>query len=155
MRCAVPQPSMSHPTMSHPTMSHPSMGTSAHRVPRTRPVPRSETARPLLRNEARFTVRLDLAAGSAALAGVLDRRTVHLFHDAVRTLQAADRPEWVIDVSALVDCDVIGLRALGDAYRRALVRGRRVVVHEAPPWLCEALARIRLDSHVLVAPRES
>jgi anti-anti-sigma regulatory factor len=111
-------------------------------------------ARPLPRNEARFTVRVDLAAASVALAGVLDRRSVHLFHDAVRMLQAADRPEWVIDVSALADCDVVGLRALGTAYRRALVRGRRVVVHEAPPWLCEALARIRLDSHVLVAPRE-
>ena len=51
-------------------------------------------------------------------------------------------------------CDAAGLRALGDAYRRALVRGRTVVVQAAPPWLCQALAHIRLDSHVLAGPRD-
>jgi anti-anti-sigma regulatory factor len=96
-----------------------------------------------------FTVRVDLVAGSVELVGTLDRRTVHLFADAVRTLRAADRPEWVIDVAALEHCDVDGLRALSTAYRRALARDRRVVVRSAPPWLCRELARLRLDTHVL------
>ena len=99
-----------------------------------------------------FAVHVDLVAGAVRLDGVLTRRTVHLFADAVRTLQAADRPEWVIDVGALQSCDAAGLRALGVAYRRALVRGRTVVVHGASPWLCRALAHIRLDSHVLAGP---
>jgi anti-anti-sigma regulatory factor len=100
-------------------------------------------------------VHVDLVAGAVRLDGALTRRTVHLFSDAVRTLQAADRPEWVIDVSALERCDAAGLRALGVAYRRALVRGRTVVVQGAPPWLCRALAHIRLDSHVLAGPRSA
>jgi anti-anti-sigma factor len=116
--------------------------------------PRRRRARPSPAAAPAFTVRVDLVAGTVALDGVLDRRTVHLFHDAVRTLRAADRPEWVIDVAALQDCDEAGLRALGGAYRQALVRGRRVVVQGAPPWLCRALASIRLDNHVLVRPRE-
>jgi anti-anti-sigma regulatory factor len=114
------------------------------------PFPRPSTGTP----RPSFAVHVDLVAGSVRLDGVLSRRTVHLFSDAVRTLQAADRPEWVIDVAGLERCDAAGLRALGIAYRRALVRGRRVVVHAPPPWLCRALARIRLDSHVLVDPQE-
>jgi anti-anti-sigma regulatory factor len=96
-----------------------------------------------------LTVHLDLVGGVVRLTGVLDRATAHLLHDAVSTLLAGGPPRWQIDAEGLVHCDGAGLRALSAAYRRALLHDRRVGVSSAPPWLCSALGRIRLDSHVL------
>jgi anti-sigma B factor antagonist len=96
-----------------------------------------------------LVVRLDPADGILHVSGVLDQRTASAFHTAVTALLADPRRDWVIDVVALDACDVTGLRALGIAYRRALVRGRGLVVTGAPPWLCRALHRVRLDGHLL------
>jgi anti-anti-sigma regulatory factor len=110
------------------------------------PFPRSDT------DELRagsLTVRLDLVAGAVTLTGVLDRSTAHLLHDSVSTLLSGGVLRWELDAEGLVHCDASGLRAIGTAYRRALAHDRRVVVRSAPPWLCSALGRVRLDSHVL------
>jgi anti-sigma B factor antagonist len=94
-------------------------------------------------------VHLDVPDGTLHLAGTLDLHTVPTFHAAVSRLLDEARRRWVIDVEALDSCDVTGLRALSTAYRRTLVRGGRVVVTGAPPWLCRALEQIRLDAHLL------
>lgn len=96
-----------------------------------------------------LTVRLDLVSGAVTMTGVLDRATAHLLHDSVSTLLAGDLDRWEIHAEGVVHCDDAGVRAIGTAYRRALVHGRRIVVRSAPPWLCHALGRIRLDTHVL------
>ena len=93
--------------------------------------------------------RLDVRDGTLHLAGALDLHTVPGFHAAVSRLLDEARRRWVIDVEGLHSCDVAGLRALSTAYRRTLVRGRRVVVMGAPPWLCRALKTLRLDAHLL------
>jgi anti-anti-sigma regulatory factor len=95
------------------------------------------------------TVRLDLAGGVVTLTGVLDRATAHLLPDAVTTLLAGGPGRWRIDARGLAHCDDAGLRALSAAYRRARLHDRRVCVSSAQPWLCAALSRIRLDSHLL------
>jgi anti-anti-sigma factor len=100
-------------------------------------------------------VRLDARDGTLYLAGTLDLHTVAAFHAAVSRLLDEARRRWVIDVEGLESCDVTGLRALSTAYRRTLVRGRRVVVTGAPPWLCRALERIRLDAHLLEDRRDT
>jgi anti-anti-sigma factor len=87
--------------------------------------------------------------GTLRLAGTLDQRTVAAFHAAVSRLLDEEPGGLVIDVAGLEACDVTGLRALSVTYRRMLVHGRRVVVTGAPPWLCRALHRIRLDAHLL------
>ena len=94
-------------------------------------------------------VRLDAGEGTLHLAGTLDSHTAATFHAGISRLLEQVRRRLVIDVTGLDSCDVGGLRALSVAYRRTLVAGRRVVVTGAPPWLCRALHRIRLDAHVL------
>ena len=94
-------------------------------------------------------VSLDAREETLHLAGTLDHHTVAAFYAGVSRLLEQVRRRVVIDVEGLDSCDVTGLRALSVAYRRTLVRGRRVVVTGAPPWLCRALHRIRLDAHVL------
>jgi anti-anti-sigma factor len=100
-------------------------------------------------------VHLDVRDGTLHLAGTLDLHTVAAFHAAVSRLLEEARRRWVIDVEGLDSCDVTGLRALSAAYRRTLVRDRRVVVTGAPPWLCRALRTIRLDAHLLEDRRDA
>jgi anti-anti-sigma factor len=94
-------------------------------------------------------VSVDPREGTLHLAGTLDQHTVPVFHAAVSRLLDQVRRRLVIDVEELDACDVTGLRALSVTYRRMLVHGRGVVVTGAPPWLCRALHRIRLDAHLL------
>lgn len=94
-------------------------------------------------------IRLDVRDGTLHVAGTLDQHTVAAFYAAVSRLLEEVRRRWVIDVEGLDSCDVTGLRALSVTYRRTLVRGRRIVVTGAPPWLRRALHRIRLDAHLL------
>jgi anti-anti-sigma factor len=96
-----------------------------------------------------LTVRLDPVDGTLHLVGTLDHRTVSAFHAAVSTLLGDARRHWVIAMEGLQSCDVVGLRALSVAYRRTLMRGRRVVVTGASPRLCRALPRLRVDGPVL------
>jgi len=91
----------------------------------------------------------DARDGTLRLAGTLDQHTVAPFHAAVSRLLHEESDGLVIDVEGLQACDVTGLRALSVTYRRTLVRGGTVVVTGAPPWLCRALRRIRLDGHLL------
>jgi anti-anti-sigma factor len=112
-------------------------------------LPQATPPRPIELRAPSLVVRLDPAEGTLHVTGVLDQRTASAFHAAVTAMLADGRRGWVIDVAALDACDVTGLRALGIAYRRALVRGRRLVVTGAPPWLCRALHRVRLDGHLL------
>lgn len=97
---------------------------------------------------APFVVRIDLVGGRVQVSGRLDRRTVHLVHDAVSALLQTDCDTWVLDVAGLTGCDPAGLRTIGAVYRRALRGTRRLTVVGARPWLQGALSRVRLDSHV-------
>ena len=94
-------------------------------------------------------VDADAREGTLRLRGTLDQHTAAAFHAAVSRLLDDEPDSVVIDVAGLDACDVTGLRALSVTYRRMLVHGRRVVVTGAPPWLCRALHRIRLDAHLL------
>ncbi len=100
-----------------------------------------------------FQVRIDLIGGHLDLAGHLDRRTVHLLHDAISTLLLTDGDTWVVDASHVTACDPVGIRGLGTAYRRALRHDRRLRLTGAPPFLHQELIRLRLDHHLLDGDR--
>jgi anti-anti-sigma regulatory factor len=109
-----------------------------------------------------FTARIDLVRGRVTVVGGLHRGTAHLLHDAVSTLLHSARRLWIIDVSHLTVGDHDGLRAIGNAYRRAIRHDRRMTLLGASPALRAALARLRLDRHVVAGddpsvprPRES
>lgn len=97
-----------------------------------------------------FYVRIDFVGGRLEVSGRLDHRTAHLFADATRTLLSSDVDAWAVDVTGLAGCDLTGLRAISAGYRLALRHGRRLTLIGAPSWLQQALARLRLDHHVLV-----
>ena len=103
------------------------------------------------RDDSSFAVRIDFVGGLLEASGRLDRRTAHLFTDATRTLLVGDADAWAIDVVELTGCDLTGLRAIAAADRLALRHGRRLTVVGAPSWLRQALARLRLDHHLLPA----
>jgi anti-anti-sigma regulatory factor len=44
--------------------------------------------------------------------------------------------------------DHAALRAIGDAYRRAMRQGRRITLRGASPQLRSALTRLHLDPHL-------
>jgi anti-anti-sigma factor len=94
-------------------------------------------------------VRIDLVQGRLALAGRLDRSTVHLLHDAISTLLATAHGSWVLDVTDLTGCDPAGVRAIGAACRRALRHSRRITLVGTPRFLQRDLARLRLAQHFL------
>jgi anti-anti-sigma regulatory factor len=96
-----------------------------------------------------FFVRIDFVDGRLEVSGRLDYRTAHVFMDATRTLLSSDGDAWAIDVVGLTGCDPTGLRAISAGYRLALRHGRRLTLVGAPSWLRQALARLRLDHHLL------
>jgi anti-anti-sigma regulatory factor len=100
-----------------------------------------------------FFVRIDFGGGRLEVSGRLDHRTAHVFFDAIRTLLSSDGDAWTVDVVGLTDCDPTGLRAIGAGYRLALRHGRRLTLVGAPSWLRHALARLRLDHHLLASGR--
>lgn len=112
------------------------------------PLPRLDRSRD---GASSFFVRVDFVGSCLEVSGPLDRRTAHLFTDATRALLAGSADAWAIDVAGLTDCDVTGLRAIVAAYRLALRHGRRLALVGPPPWLRQALARLRLDHHLLAA----
>ncbi|MGY1832892.1 STAS domain-containing protein [Geodermatophilus sp. SYSU D01180] len=81
--------------------------------------------------------------------GRLDGRTAPLLRDAVSVLLGTEQPILTLDVSAMEVADHAALRAIGDAYRRAMRRGRRITVHGASAQLRSALTRLHLSSHLL------
>jgi anti-anti-sigma regulatory factor len=102
-----------------------------------------------------FTVRVDLAAGRLHLAGHLNRRTVHVFDDAIATLQLIGCHNWVVDVADLSACDYAGVRAISAAYRRALRRNRGMTLIGESASLRWHLQRLRLDHHIYNLNRET
>ncbi len=98
-----------------------------------------------------FAVHADLMTGRLTVIGGLGALTAHLLHDGVSTMLATDRSRWTVDVSHLDVVDQAGLRAIAGSYRRALLHERQIVLHGASPSLRRALARLRLERHVLPA----
>jgi anti-anti-sigma factor len=105
--------------------------------------------RPDLRTGPSFTAHVDLVGGRIRVTGVLDRSTVHLFHDAISALLLSNHDTWVVDTTDLTGCDHMGVRVIGAAYRRALRHNQRMMLTGAPPLLQRSLARLRLDHHLL------
>ena len=100
-----------------------------------------------------FQVRIDLVGCRLHLAGHLDRRTVHLLHDAISTLLLTDGAIWAVDATHVTACDRAGIRGLGTAYRRALRHDRRLRLTGAPPFLRRELIRLHVDHHLLDGDR--
>ena len=104
-----------------------------------------------MRGQPSFAVHADLVTGRLTVIGRLGVRTVHLLHDGVSTLLGTDQPQWTLDVTRVDVADHAGLRAIAGSYRRAVLHERRLVVQGASPSLRHALARLRLERHVLPA----
>lgn len=117
------------------------------------PVPSRDAAGPRHGGPRSFQVRIDLVGGHLDLAGQLDRRTVHLLHDAISTLLLTGGDVWMVDATHVTACDHVGIRGIGTAYRRALRHDRRLRLTGAPPFLREELIRLRLDHHLLDGDR--
>jgi len=105
--------------------------------------------RPRPSDPSTFNVHLDLQAGRVTAIGRLDGRSAPLLHDAVSVLLGTERPTLTIDVSRMEVADHAALRAIGDAYRRAMRQGRRITLHGASPQLRSALTQLRLGHHLL------
>jgi anti-anti-sigma regulatory factor len=101
------------------------------------------------RSDPSFTVHVDLPGGRIRLTGLLDRGTVHLFHDAISALLLGHHDTWLVDTADLTGCDHMGVRAIVAAYRRALRHHRRMTVTGAPPALQRSLERLRLNHHII------
>jgi anti-anti-sigma regulatory factor len=99
-----------------------------------------ESAAPL------FLLSIDVADGSVAIHGDLDRQHVERFLDTVGLLTASTAPCWSIDVSAVTFCDAGGLRGLLEAKRCADRAHRTFRVAGAGPWLRHLLPMIGLDA---------
>ncbi|MGY1631650.1 STAS domain-containing protein [Geodermatophilus sp. SYSU D01186] len=80
--------------------------------------------------------------------GRLDGRTAPLLHDAVSVLLRTEQPTVTVDASGMEVADHAALRAIGDAYRRAMRRGRRLTLRGASPQLRSALTRLHLSHHL-------
>lgn len=96
-----------------------------------------------------LVVDVDVGTGRLTVAGGLDGRTARLLHDAVSTLLQADQAAWTVDVTGLTVADNTGLRAVIGVYLRAVRHDRRITLEGASPALQQALARMRLDRHLL------
>ena len=111
------------------------MSSPSHRRPRPGP---SSTLR----------VHLDLQTGRMTAIGRLDGRSVRLLREAVSVLLGTEQPILTVDVSEMEVADHAALRAIGDAYRRAMRQGRRITVHGASPQLRSVLTRLHLGHHL-------
>jgi anti-anti-sigma factor len=109
----------------------------------------SSGRRPRLSSSPTLNVHLDLQTGGVTAIGRLDGRSAPLLHDAVTVLLGTERPTLTVDVSRMEVADHAALRAIGDAYRRAMRQGRRITLHGASPQLRRALTQLRLDHHLL------
>jgi anti-anti-sigma factor len=96
-------------------------------------------------------VRIDFVRARLGLTGQLDRHTAHVLHDAISTLLQTDSNRWIMNVAELTGLDPTGLRTIGTTYRRALRHHRQLTLVGTPPFLRTALARLRLDHHVLAS----
>src|SRR3954471_3775466 len=96
-------------------------------------------------------VRIDFTRARLELSGQLDRHTAHVLHDAISTLLQTDSDRWIIHVAGLTGFDPTGLQTIGATYRRALRHRRRLTLVDPSPLLQAALARLRLDHHVLAS----
>jgi anti-anti-sigma regulatory factor len=96
-----------------------------------------------------FNVDLDLRTGHVTAIGRLDGRSAPLLHEAVSVLLGTEQPTLTIDVSRMEVADHAALRAIGDAYRRAMRQGRRITVRGASPQLRSALTQLRRGHHLL------
>jgi anti-anti-sigma regulatory factor len=97
-------------------------------------------------------LQAELVGNRLTLTGQLDGRGASVLHGAVSSLLRTGHSSWTIDAARLVVRDDDALRALVGCYQRALRHDRRVTLHGAAPPLRQALARLRLDVHLL--PRE-
>ena len=100
-------------------------------------------------------VRIDFVRARLELSGQLDRHTAHVLHDAISTLLPTDSDRWIIHVAGLTGLDPTGLRTIGATYRRALRHRRQLTLVGTPPVLQTALARLRLDHHVLPVAKDT
>ena len=105
--------------------------------------------RPRHSGSSAFNVHLDLQTGRVTAIGRLDGRSAPLLHDAVSVLLGTERPTLTVDVSGMEVADHAALRAIGDAYRRALRQGRRITLLGASPQLRSALTRLHLGHHLV------
>jgi anti-anti-sigma regulatory factor len=105
--------------------------------------------RPRPSGSSTLNVHLDLQTGRVTAIGRLDGRSAPLLHDAVSVLLDTEQPTLTVDVSGMEVADHAGLRAIGEIYRRALRRGRRITVRGASPQLRSALSRLHLGHHLL------
>jgi anti-anti-sigma factor len=100
-------------------------------------------------------VGIDFVRARLELSGQLDRHTAHVLHDAISTLLQTDTDRWILHVAGLTGFDPTGLRTIGATYRRALRHRRRLTLVGSSPLLQAALARLRLDHHVLAAEQNT
>jgi anti-anti-sigma factor len=99
-------------------------------------------------------VRIDFARARLELTGQLDRHTAHVLHDAISTLLQTNSNRLIMNVAELTGLDPTGLRTIGATYRRALRHRRQLTLVGTPPFLQAALARLRLDQHVLASEQD-
>jgi anti-anti-sigma regulatory factor len=105
--------------------------------------------RPRPSGSASLDLHLDLQTGRVTAVGRLDGRSAPLLHDAVSVLLLTEQPSLTVDVSGMEVADHAALRAIGDAYRRAMRQGRRITLRGASPQLRGALTRLHLGPHLL------
>jgi anti-anti-sigma regulatory factor len=105
--------------------------------------------RPRPSGSSTLNVHLDLQTGRVTAIGRLDGRSAPLLHDAVSVLLGTEQPTLTVDVSGMEVADHAALRAIGDAYRRAMRQGRRITLRGASPQLRGALTRLHLGHHLL------
>jgi anti-anti-sigma factor len=110
---------------------------------------------PPLKAGPSLLVRIDFVRARLELSGHLNRHTAHVLHDAISTLLQTDTDRWIINVAGLTGFDPTGLRTIGATYRRALRHRRQLTLVGTPPVLQAALARLRLDHHVLASEEDT
>jgi anti-anti-sigma factor len=100
-------------------------------------------------------VGIDFARARLELTGQLDHHTAHVLHDAISTLLQTDSDRWILHVAGLTGFGPTGLRTIGATYRRALRHRRQLTLVGPSPLLQAALARLRLDHHVLASEQDT
>lgn len=93
-----------------------------------------------------FLLSIDLADGSVAIHGDLDREHADLFLETFQVLTASGSSSWSVDVAAVTFCDAGGLRALLDAKRAAGRAHRSFRITRAGPWMRHLLPMVGLGA---------